>query len=55
MSPNDPDPPTDRASRAEERERLVAEVAAIAKAKDVQFQRLPPGPTRRGGWKIPSE
>ncbi len=53
MSPNDLDPPTDRASRAEERERLVAEVAAIAETKDIQFQRLPPGPTKRGGWKMP--
>lgn len=54
MSPNDLDPPTDRASRAEERERLVAEVAAIAETKDVQFQRLPPGPARQGGWKMPA-
>jgi len=53
LSPNDVDPPTDRASRAEERERLVAEVAAIAETKDVQFQRLPPGQARRGAWKIP--
>ena len=54
MSPNDVGPPTDRASRAEERERLVAEVAAIAETKDIQFQRLPPGQARRGGWKIPT-
>jgi hypothetical protein len=53
LSPNDVGPPTDRASRAEERERLVAEVAAIAETKDIQFQRLPPGQTRRGGWKSP--
>jgi hypothetical protein len=53
LSPHDLNPPTDRASRAEERERLVAEVAAMAETKDVQFQRLPPGPARRGRWKIP--
>jgi hypothetical protein len=49
---DDPDPPVHRISRAEERERLVAEALAHAELQEAQY-RLAPPEAPRDAWMLP--
>lgn len=54
MSPEEPDLPVHRISRAEDRERLLAEAMAHAEAQEAQYRTLPAEPPAAGRWKTPA-
>lgn len=53
MSAEEPELPTHRISRVEDRERLLAEALAHAEALEEQYKVLPADPAPTGRWKAP--
>lgn len=53
LSAEDPDLPTHRISRVEDRERLLAEALAHAEALEEQYKVIPADPAPTGRWKTP--
>lgn len=54
MSPERHDPSVPRISRADERERLLAEALAHAEAQDSQYRVIPAEEPVGGRWKVPA-